>query len=161
MLGIEEGTVHLDLSNRKLDPAYVRLLAVELESSRATAGVARVDLSGNGLSGGSWNKYSKTWSNGDSNLDGITALSSALPSSKIKELIISNCTLGPKSIAIVASSLATAGVVKVDISGNRLMGLDEYGRGTPDHAGWEALCEVLPKSAIKSFKAAECSRLAT
>ena len=38
MLGIEEGTVHLDLSDRKLDPAYVHLLAVELESSRGGGG---------------------------------------------------------------------------------------------------------------------------
>ena len=54
----------------------------------------------------------------DSNLDGIIALSSALPSSKIKKLIISNCGLGPKSIAIVASTLAAAGVEALDLSNN-------------------------------------------
>ena len=57
--------------------------------------------------------------NGDSNLDGITALSEALPSSQIKELVMANCILGPKSIAIVASSFATAGVEAVDLSNNR------------------------------------------
>ena len=73
-----------------------------LASTLATAMVARVDLSGNGISGASWNpRLGGSWDDSDSNLDGITALSSALPSSKIKELITSNCGLGPKSIAIV------------------------------------------------------------
>ena len=83
MLGIVEGTTALDLSKRDLDPAYVRLLAVELNSTRATA---------------------------------------------------------------VVESL--------DVSNNHLIGLDEYGDGTEDHAGWDALCKVLSKSAVKTFKAA-------
>jgi len=68
--------------------------------------------------------------------------------------------LKPIDVKIIAhelgSSRSMAGLEAVDISGNQLIGLDEDGDGREDHAGWEALCEVLPKSAIKSFKAAEC-----
>ena len=46
-------------------------------------------------------------------------MSEALPASKITNLNISNCGLGPKSIEIVASILATAGVEALDLSNNR------------------------------------------
>ena len=39
MLGIDEGTVNLDLSGRKLDPAYLRLLTTELIGREHLVGI--------------------------------------------------------------------------------------------------------------------------
>ena len=117
MCGIEEGTVELDLSKRSMDPSHVRLLAVELESTRATAGLEQVDISGNPISGARYESY--TWKGEDSDLAGVEHLCAALPSTAVRSLKMSDCHLGPKSIAIVASALATAGVEAVDLSNNR------------------------------------------
>ena len=85
--------------------------------------VERVDFSGNPISGATWdeelNDYDGGWENGDSNLLGITELCRAFPSSQVKELVISSCSLGSKSITILASTLSTAVVEAVDVSDNR------------------------------------------
>ena len=81
--------------------------------------MVRVDISGNGISGARLRSNGSAKDGVDSDLSGVTALFEALPTSKIVELLISKCGLGPKSIAIVASTLATAGVEAVDLSNNR------------------------------------------
>ena len=94
-------------------------------------------------------------------MSGIEALSRNLPESNIKTLNMANCGLGPESIKIIAASLTKNGVhvglESVDLSWNRLIGLDESGRGTEDQTGWEAFCDELSNTrSIKSFKATNC-----
>ena len=85
--------------------------------------LASIDLSGNFISGtkcksGSYMSNVIDSSTIDSNMTSIVALSETLQSSAITHMNISNCSLGPKSITIVASSLATAGVEAMDLSNN-------------------------------------------
>ncbi|MDC0510770.1 hypothetical protein OAN61_00020 [bacterium] len=118
MLGIDEGTVNIDLSGRKLDPAYLRLLATELNSTRATAAVTSVDLRQNPLTGGKVGWQDGGVSVGDDDA-GITAISDVLPKSKITDMNMSNCGIGPSALKIVSSTLSTAAVERVDLSNNK------------------------------------------
>ena len=112
----------VDLDNQELGPTELIILSGWF-STGFTAGLTRLDLSGNPLSGACWDehlngRWEGGWKNGDSDLDGIIALCTSLPSSQIKQLLLLKCCLGPKSIAIVASSLPTAGLEEVDLSNN-------------------------------------------
>ena len=67
---------------------------------------------------------------------------------------MSNCGLGPKSIAIVASTLAT-GVAEVDISDNSIWG--PKGKSAPDTSGWVALRATLEAlTTIKALNLSKC-----
>ena len=98
-----------------MGPAAITVLALIMSTTRLT----HLDISGNGLSGATWNYGWQRWDNADSDLNGIAALAEALPSSHLESLAISQCELGPKSIAIVASALPVAGLEVLDVSFNR------------------------------------------
>ena len=155
------GLVGVDVSGCFLDPAAITVLAASLSK----VGLARVDLSGNGLSGETFDRYGRS-SGVDSDLAGITTFCEALPSSKITELLISKCGLGPKSIAIVAASLATAGVTRVDFSGNNLTGgemgwnaegsVKDVFKVGKDVIGLQQLTKALPTSKIVELIISNC-----
>jgi Ran GTPase-activating protein (RanGAP) involved in mRNA processing and transport len=117
--------------------------------------ITELNVSDNCITGAKRANYGKPWDKDiDADVDGIDGLFAAVAS--LKSLDVSSCGLGPKAVAKLASTATTAGLEAVDISENRLIGLNEYGSGAEDQTGWEALCEALPKSAIKSLKAAKC-----
>ena len=92
--------VTVDFSKQELGPAELIIIAWWL-SPESAAGLEVVDMSGNPISGaGKQYSNSKTWDKDiDADLVGVTALSKALPGSRIKALTLSECGLGPKSIA--------------------------------------------------------------
>ena len=80
-----------------------------------------VDISGNPVTGGRvrGGSYAGQVTVGD-DITGISIFLEALQASTITSLSLSNCGLGPKHVAIVASTLSTAaGVETVDLSNNR------------------------------------------
>ena len=105
---------------QELGPAELIVIAWWL-STEATAGLEVVDMSGNPLTGGTAECFGEgeyaPYTVGE-DVAGVTAFATALQTSKISSLVISNCGLGPKHISIVASILATAGVGTVDLSNN-------------------------------------------
>ena len=105
----------LRLRDTHMGPTAITVLASILSTTRLT----HLDISGNGLSGATWNYGWQRWDNADSDLKGIATLAEALPSSHLESLAISQCELGPKSIAIVASALPVAGLEVLDASFNR------------------------------------------
>ena len=81
---------------------------------------------------------------------GWDAICEVLPKSAVKVFKVSSSQLNPKAITKLASILATAGLVRVDISGNSI-GSD----------GGKALISVLPSSSIKSLKIGRSFEIST
>ena len=148
------------MSKCDLGPKSIAIVA----STLATAGVTRVDLSGNGLSGATLYSNGSAKDGVDSDLAGITSFCEALPSSKITELLISKCGLGPKSIAIVAATLATTRVAEVDISMNLISGSKHYDNNfsygvvefDTDVSQLEAFGSAISKSSVTAIKMTRC-----
>merc|ERR1711967_228999 len=80
-----------------------------------------------------------------------TILCEILSKSKIQSFTAAKCYLGPEPISILASTLSTAAVESVDISGNEQMGAE---------AG-AMLAKVMPDSNIKSFKFGKSAEIST
>ena len=107
----------LSMPDCGLGPKSMKILASPL----STAVVDELDISGNKcISGAKLDWKGDTEDGVDSDTSGITALSDSLQASKITNLNISNCGLGPESITILAPAFSTALVLEsVDLSNNR------------------------------------------
>ena len=122
---------HVDFSNQKLGPTELIIIGWWL-STNGCATLESLHMSGNPITGGEMKSWpGRSCNHGDPTrivLDiggdntGIKALLEAIPASKIKNLTIRNCGLGPKHITIVASSLSKAELEVVDMGGNLLSG---------------------------------------
>jgi len=118
----EEAATSVSFSNQELGPAELIFIAYWL-SCDSTAGVESMDVSGNPITGGKHQQTGRTtWVTtiGD-DIEGISALSTAL--SKIKNLVISDCGLGPKHLTVFAAALSSdcmaPSMESVDLSNNR------------------------------------------
>eukprot|EP01047_Picozoa_sp_COSAG01_P082332 COSAG01_NODE_16768_length_1206_cov_2.324300_1_plen_303_part_10 len=117
------------------------------EAMSASAVLASLNLSSNPLTGASRNvsKLGGPWENIDSDMTGFIALCAVL--GKLNEVNLSDCHLGPTSTAELAKvfSNARAAIKSLALSGNNIIGLDQYGDGTEDLSGFEQLCAVIGK----------------
>ena len=128
----------INLSDKNLGPSPILMLGAVL-STPSSAAVTSVDLSDNLISGSEYNYGDK--SEGVKTFDADVTGIEALATIKVETLIMRECALGPKAITALSSTLSTAAVTSVDLSGNKIGG-----------EGGTALVSALPSSNIKTLK---------
>eukprot|EP01044_Picomonas_judraskeda_P005078 COSAG03_NODE_464_length_7697_cov_3.596999_2_plen_1099_part_00 len=101
----------LNFEGQKFTPTEVTLVAKAISTMAA---LASVNFSGNPLTGATYNSILGRWENIDSDLVGFIALCSVL--GKLNEVNLSDCHLGPASVAELAKVFSDADAVVTDLN---------------------------------------------
>eukprot|EP01047_Picozoa_sp_COSAG01_P012364 COSAG01_NODE_555_length_15533_cov_35.243310_7_plen_952_part_00 len=137
----------LDVSGKGLTPGDAIILAWWMKTS-FSAVLASLNVSDNdGITGKRINDEHTAYVYGKQ-LEGWKTLCSAIGTApSITEFDCSKCALTPPALAPLTEAIKVNAVAikSLALSGNYIIGLDKYGRGTEDLSGFEQLCAAICK----------------